>query len=505
LPTPLQRGHVGGYVEAVLAIMKRLEIAPLLERTASPERTRILALIAQRVLAPGSKLFSVRAFGQSTLTEELSLGTPDADDLYAAMDWLIERQDAIEARLAKRHLATGGLALYDLSSSYFEGRTSTLGKRGYSRDHRRGSLQIVYGLLCDRDGRPVAIEVFPGNTTDAQTFPHAVTKMRNRFALESVVVAADRGMVTCSNLAILDEAGIAWITALKAPQVKRLAAKAALPTSLFEQRNLAEIVSDDFPGERLIVCRNTLVATERTRKREELLAATERELQAIAVRVSAGTLRGQAEIGLAVGAVINRFKMKKHFDLQISDDSFAFLRSNERIAQEAALDGIYILRTTTKTEDFPSADVVRSYKQLSSVERAFRTLKGVDLEIRPIHHRIEQRIRAHVLLCMLAYYVEWHLREAWKPLLFADENKPIAADPVAKALRSDEAERKASTQRTESGETVHSFTSLVREMALRVRNTIRIGGTEARFSRDTLPTQLQARAMDLIAQLPITL
>ncbi|MGH7715369.1 MAG: IS1634 family transposase [Vulcanimicrobiaceae bacterium] len=492
-----------GHVEAVLAMMRRLHIAQLLDRATCRQRDLVLAMIAQRIITPGSKLFTTRALQQSTLAEELAVGTPDADDLYDALDWLVERQDAIEGRLAKRHLHDGGTALYDLSSSYLEGRCCPLGMRGYSRDKRRGSLQIVYGLMCDAQGRPVATEVFQGNTLDAQTVNDQVVKLKERFGLEHAVFVADRGMVTRANLDVLGAAGIDWITALKAPQVQKLAAQGALPLSLFEEQNLAEITAEDYPGERLVVCRNPLVAEERRRKRDELLAATEGQLAPIAVRVAAGTLRGKAEIGLAVGALVNRFKMKKHFTLEIDDNHLAFVRKGEQIAAEASLDGIYILRTTLDAAAAPTSEVVRSYKQLSLVERAFRTLKSVDLEIRPIHHYREQRVRAHVFLAMLAYYVEWHLREAWAELLFKDEHPSTTADPVTKARRSEHAQRKASRQRTEDGRVVHSFQSLMNELALRSRNTTRIGNTDATFISTTKATPLQERALELVRHLPV--
>ena len=406
-------------------------------------------------------------------------------------------------RGARRHLRNGEPVLYDLSSSYFEGRCCPLAMHGYSRDQRRGSLQIVYGLMCDRVGRPIAVEVFAGNTLDAQTVPNQVTMLRERFELREVVFVSDRGMVTKTNLEALAEADIDWITALKAPQVKALAEKGALPLSLFEERNLAEITDPAYPDERLIVCRNPLVGQERRRKREELLGATEAELNKIAVRVAAGSLEGEGDIGVAVGLVINRYKMKKHFDLQIDDRRLAFPRKSEQIAAEAALDGIYILRTSTESTAFSSTEVVRSYKQLAHVERAFRTLKQPDLEIRPIYHHLESRVRAHVLLCMLAYYVEWHLRQAWTELLFADPTPPIAEDPVAKAQRSTAAQRKAQRQRTPESGVVHSFRSLLNELALRTRNTVRIGGTPATFSEAVEPSPIQSRALNLISQRPI--
>ena len=439
------------------------------------------------------------------MPQELGIGTPTVDDLYEALDWLIDRQESIERRLAKRHLHQGSVALYDLSSSYIEGRCCPLAMRGYSRDERRGSLQIVYGLLCDRQGRPVAVEVFQGNTIDLQTVNAQVIKLKDRFGVDEAVFVADRGMVSRTNLQTLAGAGIDWITALRAPQVQKLVAQGALPLSLFEQLNLAELHADDYPNERLVVCRNPLVAEERRRKREDLLSATEAQLAPIAVRVAAGTLSGRAPIGLAVGAVVNRFKVKKHFDLTIDDARFAFTRKSEQIAAEAALDGIYILRTTVDSQAFSTADVVRSYKQLARVERAFRTLKSIDLEIRPIYHYREDRVRAHVLLAMLAYYVEWHLREAWAELLFTDEHTPISTDPVMKAQRSEHAQSKDRSKRTENGEIVHSFGTLMRELALRARNTRRINDTEATFTEVTKPTPIQQRALALVSELPLAL
>ena len=499
----IERALPHGHVEAVLAMVKRLELPRLLDRTPCKERDLILAMIVQRIIEAGSKLFTSRTLGQSTLAEELHVEGASADALYAAMDWLLERADGIQKRLARRHLRDGEPVLYDLSSSYFEGRHCLLAMRGYSRDERRGSLQIVYGLLCDRVGRPIAVEVFSGNTIDSQTIPSQIGTLRHRFKLRDVVLVSDRGMVTRTNLEALAQADIDWITALKAPQVKALAQSGALPLSLFEEHNLAEITDPAYPDERLIVCRNPLVGVERGRKRQELLEATEAELNKVAVRVAAGTLQGKEHIGIAVGLVVNRFKMKKHFDLQIEDSRFAFPRKSEQIAAEAALDGIYILRTSTQPAEFSGADIVRSYKQLARVERAFRTLKQPDLEIRPIYHYLEPRVRAHVLLCMLAYYVEWHLREAWAELLFIDSESPPRVDPVSKAQRSASALRKAQTQRTSEGAIVHSFCSLINELASRTRNTVRIGDSPATFPQSAEPSAIQARALELIARLPI--
>ncbi len=488
-----------GHVAAVLAIARRLELARLLDRQRSPERSRVLALVVQQLLRPGSKLACTRALGQSTLAEELAVEGVDADQLYAALDRLGERQERIERRLARRHLGEGAHVLYDVSSSYFEGRTCPLLALGYSRDRRRGTLQIIYGLLCDREGRPVAIEVFPGGLHDDKTLPAQIAKLRARFGFTTLVLIVDRGMTTKANLETLAAAeGIGWITALKAPQVKKLVKEGSLQLSLFDEHNLAEIASADYPGERLVVCRNPLVAAERARKREDLLAATEAALAPIKQRVDAGTLVEAAAIALAVGQVINQRKVKKHFQLEIADNSFAYSRKQEQIAEEAALDGFYVLRTNLADDTLAAPDVVRSYKQLAHAEQAFRTLKSPELEIRPIRHRRADRVRAHAFLCLLAYYLEWHLRAAWAPLLFTDEQPPLHTDPVAKAERSPAAKRKASTHKTADGDTCHSFTSLLAELALIVRDTNQISGTEATFTKVTRPNRTQARALELV-------
>lgn len=493
----IERSLPAGHVSAVLCAARRLDLARTIDRSPSRQRSLVMAMVAQRVLSAGSKLQTARSLGQSTLASELSLEGASEDELYRALDWLGERQQRIEDRLARRHLKDGTLVLYDLSSSYFEGRTCPLAARGYSRDRKRGTLQIVYGLLCDREGRPLAVEVFEGQLHDDKTLPAQVAKLKRRFGLSTVVVVADRGMATKANLELLSETeGAEWITALKAPQVKKLVKEGQLQLSLFDEQDLAEIESPDYPGERLVVCRNPLVAAERARKRCELLEATERELAAIRERVEAGTLTGRAEIGLAAGAVANRFKMRKHFELQIGADRFEFCRKQAQIEAEAALDGIYVLRTSVAESELGAREVVSSYKQLAKVERAFRTLKG-PLEVRPIHHRLEGRVRAHVFLCMLAYYLEWHLREAWAELTFKDEEPPIQPDPVAKAARSETATRKAQTKRTRRDEPAHSFESLLCELALLTRNTITVPGTEASFDKLTQPTPLQARALEL--------
>jgi hypothetical protein len=501
----VERSLPHGHVACCLLMASRLGLARLVDREPSVERSRVVAMVVQRVLKPGSKLDCTRALSQSTLGEELAVAGVDADELYAAMDWLLPRQARIEAALARRHLREGTLVLYDVSSSYFEGRSCPLAARGYSRDRRRGSLQIVYGLLLEPEGRPVAIEVFCGSLHDDQTLLSQVAKLKRRFGLTTLVLVVDRGMVNQANLdALAAEKGVAWISALKAPQLKKLVRDGDLQLSLFDQQNLAEITSDAYPGERLVVCRNPLVAAERTRKRKDLLAATEALLAPIAVRVAAGTLAGADKIGLAVGEVVNKRKLRKHFELEITDDAFSYTRKQAQIDEEQALDGFYVLRTTVTLDDLPAADVVRSYKTLAHAEQAFRTLKSPELEIRPINHRLEQRVRAHAFLCMLAYYLEWHLRQAWAELLFDDEHPPINHDPVAKAERSPQAKRKASTQHTAAGETCHSFPSLLAELTLIVRNTNRIPGSNATFDTTTDPNPTQARAHELIEQTAAT-
>ena len=491
-----------GHADAVLGAARRLGLARLLDRSPSKQRDLVLAMICQRVLEPGSKLATVRALGQSTLGSELGVEGADQDDLYAAMDWLSERQGRIEDRLAARHLKDGTLVLYDVSSSYFEGRSCPLAALGYSRDGRRGTLQITYGLLCDPDGRPVAIEVFEGNLNDHKTLPAQVAKLKERFGLGAVIVVSDRGMATRANLEAMEEAeGVSWITALKAPQVKKLVKEGNLQLSLLDEQNLAEIESEAYPGERLVVCRNPLVGEERARKRAELLAATERGLEEIAARVKAGTLKGAAQIGLAVGPALGRYRVKKHFEVQITEAGFSYRRKQAQIEAEAALDGIYVLRTSVPGERLDGPGVVRSYKQLKWAEHAFRTLKG-PLQVRPIHHRLEDRVRAHLFLCMLSYYLEWHLRAAWAELTFRDECPPTQQDPVAKAERSAAATRKARTKRTRGGETPHSFESLIAELGRRTRNTVRLGGSDASFEQLSEPNQVQARALELLERIP---
>jgi transposase len=501
----IERSLPAGHVNAALAMARRLQLGKLLDRSGCRERDLCLAMIVERVIAPGSKLGMARTLGQSTLAGELGVEGADEDDLYEAMDWLVERQGTIEDRLARRHLRDGEMVLYDVSSSYFEGRCCPLAKLGYSRDGKPGLPQIIYGLLCDGDGRPVAVEVFTGECHDDKTLPSQVAKLKDRFGLSRVIVVADRGMVTKANIELLKEAsGVDWITALKAPTIKKLARSGIFQPSLFDEQNLGEITDvPEFPGERLIVCRNPLVGAQRARKREELLAATEADLEAIAYRVEHGTLVGADQIGLAVGPAIKRYRVRKHFEVTITDTTFTYTRKREQIGTEAALDGFYILRTSLTAADLAIEDVVRAYKNLEQAETAFGSLKGPELQIRPIHHRLADRVKAHVLICMLAYYLTWHLKAAWKPLLFTDEDRPVSPDPVAKAMRSTSARHKAQTKRTSAGQPAHSYRTLLTELATQTQNTTRLHGHTHTFQKLTQPTDLQAQALRLAQHAPV--
>jgi hypothetical protein len=499
-----------GHVAAALGTARKIGLERLLGRDGNRQRDLVLAMLISRILDPASKLAAARALSPATaassLGEVLGLGEIDEDELYTALDWLLERQPAIEATLAKRHLTNGTLVLYDVSSSYMEGRCCPLAKRGYSRDGRKGTLQIVYGLLCAPDGCPVAIEVFDGNTADPMTLATQVEKLKQRFHLDHVVLVGDRGMITQARITEdIKSAGLDWITALRAPAIKVLLESGALQLSLFDQRDMASITAPDFPGERLVVCRNPDLATERTRKREELLAATERDLTRITAAVARkrDPLRGTAAIALAVGAVIDTHKMRKHFDLDITDTAFSFARKTGEIAAEAATDGIYVVRTSLPAEALDDAATVRSYKSLALVERAFRCIKTVDLHVRPVYHRLAERVRAHVLLCMLAYYLEWHMRQRLAPMLFDDTDKQAAealrASVVAKAQRSPAAVTKQTTGLTEDGLPVHSFRSLLADMATLARNTITTA-ISPRYPLTVLtrPTPVQQKAFALL-------
>jgi len=499
-----------GHVAAALGTARKIGLDRLLGPEGNRCRDLVLALLIGRVLDPVSKLAAARTLSpdtaSSSLGEVLGLGAVADDELYAALDWLLARQAAIETALARRHLQNGTLVLYDVSSSYLEGRCCPLAHRGYSRDGKKGSLQIVYGLLCAPDGCPVAIEVFAGNTADPMTLAPQIHKLKQRFGLTHVVLVGDRGLITEARIsADIRAAGLDWITALRGPAIKDLLNSGAIQLTLFDTRDMASITSPDFPGERLVVCRNPDLAMERARKREELLIATEKDLTAIKVRVDRkrNPLRGTAEIALAVGEVFNTHKMRKHFDLTITDNAFSFARKSAEIAAEAATDGLYVVRTSLPEAALGDADTVRSYKSLSLVERAFRCIKTVDLNVRPVYHWLEGRVRAHVFLCMLAYYLEWHMRQCLAAMLF-DDTDPNEAEArrrsvVAQAQHSKAAIRKQTTGMTPDGLPVHSFRTLLADLATLARNTIITAITPLHpLIVVTRPTPIQQKAFDLL-------
>ena len=497
-----------GHVAAVLGTAEKLGMAELIDPAPSRNRDLVCAMLAATVIAPASKLATARGLRADTATSSLGqlLGVSgaDEDDLYAAMDWVLARQDTIEDALAARHLANGTLVLYDVSSAAFEGHTCPLGAIGHPRDGVKGRLQIVYGLLCSPAGAPIAIEVFDGNTADPKTLKAQIDKLKTRFGLSNIALVGDRGMLTSAR--IRDElrpAHMDWISALRADQIRVLVNDAALQLSLFDEQNLFEITHPDYPGERLVCCHNPALADERARKRDELLAATETQLQTIAAatRRQRRPLRGQDTIALRVGKVRNKFKMAKHFHLDITDEAFTFTRNQERIAAEAALDGIYVLRTSLPTQTLQRDEVVLRYKDLADVERFFRTL-NTELDVRPIRHRLADRVRAHMFLRMLSYYIGWHMKHALAPILFTDNDKPAAAakraDPVAPAQRSDQALSKAARKRTHDDDPVHSFTSLLADLATICANHIQPTNDLAAFTMITTPTPLQRRAFELL-------
>lgn len=500
-----------GHVAAILGSVRRLDLERRLAAAPSTPRALVVAMLVHRLLAPGSKLATARGLAEATRTSTLSaalkLPKVDEDDLYAALDWLLARQGAIEQALARRHLQAGQLVLYDVSSTYFEGRRCPLAKRGHSRDGKRDTLQIVFGVLTNAAGCPVAVEVFDGNTGDPKTVTAVLTKVRQRFGLERLILVGDRGMLTAARIReeLAGVEGLAWITALRAPAIQALVHSGALQLSLFDQQDLAEITHPDYPGERLIVCKNPLLAADRARTRQELLAATERALAGIATATQRAKrpLRGPAAIGLRVGKVLGRYKVGKHFTIAITDRALGYQRDETAIATEAALDGLYVIRTNVPADGWPAPETVRAYKRLAEVERTFRSLKTVDLHVRPIHHRTADRVRAHVFLCVLAYYVEWHMRQALKPLLFDDEDKAAAealrASVVAPAQRSPRAKAKAATKRTEDGWPVHSFQTLLADLATLTMNQVRpLGPDGGTLDVLTTPTPLQQRAFALL-------
>jgi hypothetical protein len=498
------RSKPHGHVQAMRAAMQRLGFESLIASRPGPERDRVCAMVAARVLAPHTKLATTRWWQSVTLAQEYGVEGTDEDDLYAAMDWLLERQASIERKLAARHLKEGSLALYDLSSSYFEGTHCPLARIGHDRDGKKNKLQVNYGLLTNQAGCPVAVSVYEGNTGDAKTLMPQVSKLREEFGLEQVVLVGDRGMISHKAIQELRELqGLGWITALKSSQIRGLVEGEALQLGFFDERNLVEITHPDYPRERLIACRNPELAKLRAYKRQALLEATQKELEKVRVRVERGRLKGQAVIGVRVGRVLNKYKVGKHFALEITERRFDFRRLEEQIAAEAALDGIYVIRTAVPKKQMSAADAVRNYKALANVERAFRALKTVDLKVRPIHHRLESRVRAHIFLCMLAYYVEWHLLEAWRPLLFADEDQAAKTkrDPVAPAERSEEALEKVHSHALPDGTVAHSFRTLLEDLSSIVRNTCRAPGPAERsgtFDLTTAPTPSQRRALELI-------
>ncbi len=501
-----------GHVEAILAMIRRLGLEGVIASQRCRERDLVVGMIVQRLIDPCSKLATTRAWHTTTLAAELGVEEASEDDLYAAMDWLLARQERIEKKLAARHLTEGGLVLYDVSSSSYEGRTCPLAHFGHNRDGDKQLPIIVYGVMTDGEGRPVAVEVYPGNTGDPTTVGDQVEKLRERFGLERVVLVGDRGMLTPPQIAKLHQhPGLGWITALKSSAIRPLVEKGALQLSLLDKQNLAEIASPDYPGERLVVCHNPLLEEERARKRQALLEATEKSLTKIAKEVARRKkkLLTAAEIGLKVGKALGRYKMGKHFDCRIGEGSFQWSRRQASIEQEAQLDGIYVLRTSEPVERLSAEDTVRSYKRLAEVERAFRCLKGIDLLVRPIRHRTEERVPAHIFLCLLAYYVEWHLRRAWAPLLFEDEERREERqrrDPILPAQPSAPAQAKKRSHQTADGFPVHSFQTLLANLASRSRVTYELhsGDSIATVQQDPQPTPLQARAYELVRSFPVT-
>jgi hypothetical protein len=513
----IHRSVPHGHVQAVLGALGRLGVDELIASRPSRERSVVLAMIAQRLIAPGSKLACTRSWHNTTLAEELKVQDADVDELYQALDWLLARQGRIEKKLAARHLPEGGLALYDVTSSYYEGRCCALARRGHNRDGKKNTLSIVYGLLTDREGRPVSVQVYPGDTGDPTTVPDQVDKLRGAFSLQRVVLVGDRGMLTQTRIEQLRAyPQLGWISALRSGAIRRLMDAGAIQPSLFDRQDLAEIVSPEFPDERLVVCFNPFLKQDRRRTRQELLDATEKQLEKVAATVARRTRRpmSKAEIGLKVGKVVNRYKVAKHFDLTIEDGGLQWRRKEASIAAEAALDGIYVVRTSEPAEQLPRDDVVRGYKLLGQVEQGFRTLKGVQVRVRPIYHRVDDRVRAHIFLCMLAYYVQWHLRRVWAPLLFDDEDLPEDRQqrhPVRPAEPSASVKCKKRTRQTAEGLEVQNFSTLLASLATRCRNTCGVQGLaggetadegDATFECLTELTPLQAKALALVDLLP---
>jgi transposase len=500
-----------GHVHAVLTAMRRLDFFSLISSRPCMQRDLVVAMITARILQPKSKLATSAWWHDTTLPDALPIGDANEDDLYKAMDWLLDRQGQIEKKLAKRHLHKNGIALYDLTSSYFEGSCCPLASRGHNRDRKKGKLQVNYGLLANRSGIPVSVSVFNGNTGDPATVLPQVKKIREQFDIDRFVLVGDRGMLTQKKITQLrGHEGIDWIGALRPEAIKKLVHSEAIQLGLFDELNIFEVVHPDFPGERLIACRNEDLAKKRKFKRDSLLTATVKELEKVKRMVERGRLSGKAEIGVRTGKVINKYKVAKHFKLSIEDDKFSFHIKPDKVDMEASLDGIYIVRTSLSEKQMDAAETVRSYKQLSQVERAFRSFKTVDLMVRPIYHRLEDRVRAHIFLCMLAYYVQWHMMEAWRPLLFADEQQENkkTRDPVAPAKRSDEALNKACTRQLDDGTAVRSYQNLLDHLGAIVRVTCRClqqGESEqdATFTMITRYNQTQQKAMDLLEHIAL--
>jgi hypothetical protein len=513
----VRRSLPHGHVEAILQAMDHLGVDNLIASRPSRQRSLVLGMIVQRLIDPASKLACTRSWHNTTLAQELQIQDAQVDELYEALDWLFARQQRIEKKLAQRHLSEGCLALYDVTSSYYEGRCCTLARRGHNRDGKKNTLSIVYGLLTDSQGRPVSVQVYPGNTGDPTTVPDQVDKLRGSFGLARVVLVGDRGMLTQTRIEQLRAyPQLGWISALRSSAIAKMMAAGAIDRSLFDQQDIAEITWPELPGERLVVCFNPLLAEDRRRTRAELLEATDKQLEKIAAAVARrkGKPLSKDEIGVKAGKVVNRYKVAKHFALTIEDGRFEWRRKEASITAEAALDGFYVVRTSESAQDLARDDVVRSYKLLGQVEQGFRTLKGLDIRVRPIFHRVENRVRAHIFLCMLAYYVEWHLRRAWSPLLFEDETLAQdrrRRDPVRPAEASGSAQCKKHTRQTSEGLEVQSFPTLLANLATRCRNTCSVRGlsdgeaasqSESTFDCLTEPTALQARAMELLALLP---
>jgi transposase len=502
----ITKSRAHGHVAAVRLAMQRLGFDALIASQPSRERDLVCAMVAARVLDARTKLATTRWWETATLADDFGVEGADVDELYVAMDWLLERQDTIERKLARRHLREGGLVLYDVSSSYFEGNTCPLARIGYSRDGRKNTPQVVYGLVTNSVGCPVAVSVHDGNTADSKTLLPQVQRVRKKFGIERFAVVGDRGMLSQMSIdALRAEPGLEWITALKSVQIRTLVDGDTLQLDLFDERSLIELTHPNYPGERLVACRNPALAERRAHKRRALLEATTRQLALIQARVTRAKnpLRGEAKIGLCVGRVINRYKVAKHVTVEIDDDRFDFRINEDSVLAEAALDGLYVIRSSLPDAEMNADDLVRSYKQLANVERAFRSLKTVDLKVRPIHHRLAARVKSHILLCMLAYYVEWHMKEAWRPLLFADEDlaAKTTRDPVAPAQRSAEALRKVEDRTLDDGSPVHSFRTLLSDLATIVRNTCRSSGAadSPTFELTTQSSPTQQRAFDLLA------